>query len=56
MNSHCVVEAYISKKNGIYANGNVLPTDIAQNPYYLDLYNYQLKKDSEKIIKQLKKQ
>lgn len=43
------------KKNVIYANGNVLPTDIAQNPYYLDLYNYQLKTDSAKIAKQLKK-
>ena len=43
------------KKNVIYANGYVLPTDIAQNPYYLELYNYQLKTDSEKIVKQLKK-
>ena len=48
------IELY-PKGNVIYSNGVVLPTDIAQNKYYLDLYKNQLKKDSSDIVKQLKK-
>ena len=43
------------KKNVIYANGNVLPTDIAQETCFVDLYKSTLEHCSNEMIKQLKK-
>ena len=43
------IELY-PKKNVIFENGETIPTDIAQDNYYISLYTSQLEKRKEKIL------
>lgn len=52
------VDSYISlrpKNNVMFSNGVVLPVDIAQNGYYLDLYKKETEKKVKKYVKAIKK-
>ena len=52
------VDSYIElfpKKNVIFSNGEVVSTDLAQDSYYVNMYEQELKSTSEIIKKQLVK-
>lgn len=52
------IDSYIElfpKKNVMFYDGTTIPTDVAQQKYFVDLYKDSLEKESKEIIKQIKK-